>query len=347
MTTRATPASASCWASASVRTPPPVCTIARPPPQRRWLPRRGDSPASRTERHRGRRRGSTMRLHRQTSVATAIGITAVHDGAAVVALCQTARPDRRADRWPGRGRSSVRPRSPRRDAHEVAEHRHAPRTRLLGMELGGEDVVLAKRSIDDAAVGTGRRHGCRIVGNTVQASGRSTPTPAADRPANIGSSGSARVSRFHCICGRGSSDPSQRIVPGMMPSPTAESSSSLPSNSICIPTQIPRNGRPESTASSTASSRSASRSAAMHASERTDTRKHHRVGVVDQTVIDGETSIGTATLQRLLGRPQVADSIVEHGNQRLVAHRFTARPSSTESGRPRPARRREGIVPDP
>ena len=63
----------------------------------------------------------------------------------------------------------------------------------------------------------------------------------------------------------------------------------------------------------------------MHARS-TDTGKHHSVCGGDETVVDGETSIRTATLQCLLGRPEIADSVIEHGNQRLVAHRDYSTP---------------------
>ena len=52
--------------------------------------------------------------------------------------------------------------------------------------------------------------------------------------------------------------------------------------------------------------------------ERADARKHDRVSIGDETTVDGEASIRSAALQRLLRRTHVADPIVEHGDQRLV-----------------------------
>ena len=185
------------------------------------------------------------------------------------------------------------------------------------MELGGEDVAVAESRID------ARPPYEHVAAITAGSSGTACSEwtkythASSERPANIGSSAIVRVNRFHCICGRGSSVPSHRIVPGITPSPRAESSSSLLSNSICMPTQMPRKGRPESTASSTAILEIGVAQCRHARAERADAGQHDCVRIGDQTVVDGQSGIGAATLQRLLRRAQIADAVVEHGDQRL------------------------------
>ena len=50
--------------------------------------------------------------------------------------------------------------------------------------------------------------------------------------------------------------------------------------------------------------------------EGTHARQHDGVGVGDQPVVGGETGVGAHVRQRLLGRAQVADPVVEHGHER-------------------------------
>ena len=66
---------------------------------------------------------------------------------------------------------------------------------------------------------------------------------------------------FHPICGRRTVAGRRVIRPGTTPSPAASGDSSLPSNSICMPTQIPRNGRPSVAASRVDALRDRSRAA--------------------------------------------------------------------------------------
>ena len=55
------------------------------------------------------------------------------------------------------------------------------------------------------------------------------------------------------------------------------------------------------------------------ATERADTRQHDAGGVGDDGRIGGQPRVGTDVLERLLRRAQVADAVVEHGDQRRSA----------------------------
>ena len=64
-----------------------------------------------------------------------------------------------------------------------------------------------------------------------------------------------RSSTFHCIWGRLTSPGISRTRRSNSPRPGVDGGSSEPANSNCMPTQMPMNGRPASTASTAASSR--------------------------------------------------------------------------------------------
>ncbi len=87
-------------------------------------------------------------------------------------------------------------------------------------------------------------------------------------------------------------------------------------NSICIPTQIPRNGRPEATASCAGPSRPAARSDAMHAPNAPTPGRTTPSASAINPAIGGQAGIGTFVLECLLRGVQVADAVVEHGDQR-------------------------------
>jgi hypothetical protein len=70
---------------------------------------------------------------------------------------------------------------------------------------------------------------------------------------------------FQPICGSRTVSGKRVMRPGTIPSPSTPGDSSLPSKSICIPTQIPRNGRPSVAAERVTTSRPLARSARMHA----------------------------------------------------------------------------------
>ena len=113
-------------------------------------------------------------------------------------------------------------------------------------------------------------------------------------------------------------------------------------NNICIPTQIPRNGRPDDTEASCVvlQSRAAER---VHAgAERTHTGQHDAGGVTDQTGVGGEAGVGAALLDRLLRRVQVADAVVEHGDQRPIVARSVR--SGPVPGRTEPVRHSTPLV---
>ena len=71
----------------------------------------------------------------------------------------------------------------------------------------------------------------------------------------------------------------------------------------------------------------------MHRRERADARQHHARGLSDHLRIVGEPSVGPDARQPLLGRPQVADAVVEHRDQRRP-HRVPL-----VDGTPRPSMR--------
>ena len=206
--------------------------------------------------------------------------------------CATARPARRADRSPGY-RSITHHATARQTSTKFASMPQAGGARLLRMELGGEHVVGAERGVQRGAVLDGRGDDARDRRERRATSGRSTRTAPSPNPANIGSSRS-NTSRFHCIWGIFGPGGIRRTVPGMTSSPVACSYSSDLVNNICIPTQIPRNGRPDATgvARRVLQSRAAQR---VHArTERTDAGQHDAGGVTDQTGVGGEAGVGAA-----------------------------------------------------
>src|SRR3546814_1754336 len=55
----------------------------------------------------------------------------------------------------------------------------------------------------------------------------------------------------------------------------------------------------------------------LHApAEAADAREDHAGGLTDQVTVSGEASVGPEVLERLLGRAEVADLVVEHGDER-------------------------------
>src|SRR3546814_13477999 len=55
----------------------------------------------------------------------------------------------------------------------------------------------------------------------------------------------------------------------------------------------------------------------LHApAEAADAREDHAGGLTDQVTVSGEASVGPEVLARLLGRAEVADLVVEHGDER-------------------------------
>ena len=59
----------------------------------------------------------------------------------------------------------------------------------------------------------------------------------------------------------------------------------------------------------------------LHApTEGADAGQHDAVGVADQRRVGGEAGVGAEVLERLLGRAQVADLVVEDGDQGHVRH---------------------------
>ena len=249
MTTRATPASAS--ASRIVDGAHAATGLHLRPPR----DGRGDggdhADGSRGEPERAASRSTTW-IHVAPCVGErrgdGDGIVAVRGLLVVVALEQphhlaVAQVDRRDT---ARSRRHHRP-PPATTRTKLRQQRQTRLARLLRVELGGEHVALPERGVDRAAVvARGRDH--RRVGRARRAaSARSTPTAARRSPANIGSSRCCRssCSWFHCICGRGSWSVIHRMRAGDDAEPRAVGSSSLPSNSICMPTQMPRNGRPD------------------------------------------------------------------------------------------------------
>ena len=102
------------------------------------------------------------------------------------------------------------------------------------------------------------------------------------------------------------------------------------SKSICMPTQMPRNGRPEATAECTTRSSAAARSASQARAERSDARAAPRRQPRRSARVGGEHGASAPTCsQRLLRRPEVADAVVEHGDSgrspSLVLARFDHR----------------------
>ena len=248
ITTRATPASASAAAAASDRTPPPLCTCTPCAPTAAAIApttaRFTGSPVRAASR-------STTWIHRAPAAANPTRdrdrVVAVDRLLLVVALVEAhaaaaAEVDGRVELDHRRTLRSGRAGRHRGEVGQQRQARASPtspggtawRTRCPG----------ATAAVSVAAVVARGRHDGGIVGHAVREwtkyiHGRSP------RPANSGSSGRRSCSVFHCICGRFTPGGIQRTVPGITPRPGAPGSSSERSNSICMPTQMPRNGRPD------------------------------------------------------------------------------------------------------
>ena len=154
-------------------------------------------------------------------------------------------------------------------------------------------------------------------------------------------------STFHCICGRFTPSGSSRTVPGRIPSPARPGASSESSYSSCMPTQMPRNGVPADDDLVRNPIEPGALERVHAATERTDSRQHDRGGLADHRRIGGEARVGADVLQRLLRRAEVADAVVEHGDERHGALGLTGCPWSTAHRRPRPRPRPAASGPPP
>ncbi len=184
-----------------------------------------------------------------------------------------------------------------------------------GWNWVAETLPRRKATFSSAAV-VDRRRSCPLDRRARRAAnGRNTSTAAAPRPANNGSSLSSRCSWFHCICGR--------LTPGGNPTnhsrhdPKAGSlaSSSLPSKSICMPTQMPRNGR-----AGRRRLRGRRPPGRRHARQPCMPRRRQHQGAPPRQRqrmmrwIAGQCGDRPDMFEGLLGRAQVADAVVEHSN---------------------------------
>ena len=106
-----------------------------------------------------------------------------------------------------------------------------------------------------------------------------------------------------------------------------------------MPMQMPRNGTPL-VAVSPGDRVEPGAFERLHApAERADAGQHDAGGVADDRLVGGEPGVRTDVFERLLRRTQVADAVVEDGDQRAGTS-SQGRPSSTARPRPRRARRR-------
>ena len=212
----------------------------------------------------------------------------------------------------------------RGDVHEVAEQRQARSAGLLRVELRREHVAAPERGVDDAAVVARGRDHVRIVGHGVQRVHEVHPRLGRGRPANIGSSGNVSVEHvpLHLRPLHARRQPADRArdhaEPGAPRRPPRCRRTASACRRRCRGTAGP--SRPRRVP---ASSRSGVAQRVHARPERADAGQHDGVGVGDQSVVGGEPGVGAAVLQRLLRRAQVADAVVEHGDQRLLAHRHS------------------------
>ena len=107
---------------------------------------------------------------------------------------------------------------------------------------------------------------------------------------------------------------------------------------------MPRNGRPDSMASRATSSRPAARTPPCTDRRRRRPaarrrRRRPRAGV------GGEAGVGADVLERLLGRAQVADAVVEHGDERPVGRHRVPLVAGTPAPSTRTASRRHRATP--
>ena len=218
--------------------------------------------------------------------------------------------------------------------------------RLLRVELGGEHVAAAERGVDRAAVvARGGDHG-GVVGHAVQRVHEVHPRVVAEpgehrvvgRAATAGSTASAGASRSAEI---------HRTVPGIdTRGRVRRGSSSLPSNSICMPTQIAeeRSARVDGVVRGVLEVRRRAAPPCTRPNAPTPGSTTPAASAI-RRVVGGEPGVGAAVLQRLLRRAQVADAVVEDGDTAAPCAHST--PLVDGSVRPRCARRRAGSGPGP
>ena len=243
------------------------------------------------------------------------------------------------------GRVEVHQASDGRTRAAVDERREdgeAGAARLLRVELRGPHVLALDGGDHRPAVVAGGDHE-RVVGvggvrvHEVRP-GRigGAAAGARDRRGDrAGSTASAAASRRRGAAAR---------CPGGCRGPWRRGSPRTPRRASASRCRCRGTGGPASTASWASSSRPWRAQRLHAATEGTDAGEHDAVGVADQPGIGGEPGVGAEVLERLLGRAQVADLVVEDGDQR---HRVTPRPWWTGCRRPRRARRRAGSGPRP
>ena len=326
----------------SVRTPPPACTgtsTAAAIAAMRW--RLAASPVRAASRSTVWIQGApaaTKRLgHRDGSspwiaLAVEVALHELHDAAAaqVDGRVEVHQPTATATRPPATNvRSAARPVRLDFSGWNCVAHTGAP------LDGGDHRAAVVARGARRS------RDRCRP-----RTSGRSRPTPGRARRRAARHS-PRRSSRFHCICGRFTPSGSRRTVPGQHAEARRRpGDSSEPSKSSCMPMQMPRNGTPRSTASRATSSSPWPAERGHAAAERADAGQHHAGGLADEARVGGEAGVGADVLQRLLGRAQVADLVVEDGDE---GHRdvYERALGGRARRRPRPAPRRAGSGPRP
>ena len=170
--------------------------------------------------------------------------------------------DRRAGRSPGRAPSADGSRRPRARVKLASKRSPSPLDfsgwNCVATTLSSRNTTLRIVPYSHVAATTPASEGTPCNECTKYIHGE------APSPANIGSSGRDTCSWFHCICGR--------FTPARDPADPPRDDAETRDlrifvgrpNNICMPTQIPRKGRPDATASRTGSSSPARRRAAMH-----------------------------------------------------------------------------------
>ena len=87
---------------------------------------------------------------------------------------------------------------------------------------------------------------------------------------------------------------------------------------------MPRNGRPDAAAASVDLLQPGRPQRAHARAERTDAGEHHGIGRVDLRRVGGEHGVGAERCERLVRRVEVADAVVDDGDQRR-ARRISVR----------------------
>ena len=302
-TTRATPSSS----SDPSRTPPPVCTGHR----------HAAAIATTTSRFEPSRRAasrSTTWIQRAPAASNAARdrdrVVAVHGLAVEVALVQShdapaAEIDRRVE--------VERRHQPQRTAPRSC----ASTCRPFAPDFSGWNCVAAHVAALDGGDDRCRRSRTspwRGRGRRARTSGRSrtTPAPAGRRTA---ATPLRTSSVFHCICGCFTPSGSRRTAPGSTPRPA-------PAGVLLrlVVEQLHADADAEERHVARRRLRGDRREAGalerLHApAERADAGQHDTGRVADDRLVRGEPRVGADAFERLLRRAEVADAVVEDGDQ--------------------------------